>query len=92
MDLSFQLWFESLPRSNLRHAMFMRISHHPCHAGKSGNLLRRTLGITARHHDFCRWIFAMDAADGGAGVLVCGGGNGTRIQDYDICFPGRLGL
>ena len=34
----------------------------------------------------------MDTADGGAGVLVSGGGNGTRIQDYDICFPGRLGL
>ena len=52
----------------------------------------RALGIAARDHDFCRWIFAMDTADGGAGVLVSGGGNRTSIQDDDIGFPRRLGL
>ena len=34
----------------------------------------------------------MDTADGSAGILVCGGSDGTGIQDYDIGFPGRSGL
>src|SRR5438270_14081015 len=90
MDLSLRLCSESIVGSNLRHAMLMRISHHPCHARKGSNLLRRTLGIAARYHDFCRWIFTMDTANGSAGILVGGGCDGASIQDYNIGFPGRL--
>jgi hypothetical protein len=81
-----------IARSNLRNAVLMRIAHHPGHAGKCGNLLRRALGIAARNHDFCRWIFTMDTADRSAGILVCGGGDSTSIQDYDVGFPRRMGL
>jgi hypothetical protein len=52
--------------------------------------MRRPLGIAARNHDFCRWIFTMDTADGCAGVLVCRGGDRASIQDYDIGLLGRL--
>lgn len=34
----------------------------------------------------------MDAANGSAGILVRGGGDGTSVQDHDIGFPGRVGL
>src|SRR5579864_2364398 len=62
--------------------MLMGIAHHPGHARKSGDFLRSALGIAARDDDLCRWIFAMDTANGGAGVLVCCGGDSTGIE-YD---------
>src|SRR4051794_27935503 len=92
MDLSLQLCFEPVAGGNLRHAMLMRISHHPGHARNGSNLLRRALGIAARYHDFCRWIFTMDTADGSSGILVGSGGDGASIQDYNIGFPGRMGM
>jgi hypothetical protein len=34
----------------------------------------------------------MDTANGSAGILVRGGGDGTSVQDHDIGLPGRVGL
>jgi hypothetical protein len=51
----------------------------------------RALSIAARYHDFCGGIFAMDAADGSAGVLIGGCGNGAGIQDDQIGFLSRIG-
>src|SRR6185312_2090765 len=60
--------------SNLGHTMLVGIAYHPGHAGKSGNLLRGTLGIAARYHDLCQWIFTMDSPNRGASVLIGSGG------------------
>src|SRR5882757_2750099 len=72
--------------------MLMRVAHYPGHAWQGGNLLRSALGIAARDYNFCRWIFAMDTANGGACVLVCSGGDGTGIQHHQIGFLRRTCL
>jgi hypothetical protein len=69
----------------------MRISYHPGHAGQGREFLWRALGITACNHDFCIWVFPMDASNGGAGVLVSGGSDGAGIQDNEIGFQSRIG-
>lgn len=90
--LSVEFRLESCAGGNLRHAMLMGISHNPGHAGQGSNLLRSALSIAARDHDFCRWIFAMDTPDRGAGVLIGGGGDRASIQYDNVSFPGRMGL
>lgn len=92
MDLGLKPSFESVAASYLRHAMLMRIAHYPRHSRERGDLLRRALGIAARYHDSCIWVFAMDTANGGASVLVCGGGDRASIQDDNISVAGRVGL
>src|SRR5690348_17233249 len=56
------LWLKAIAGGNLCHTMLMRVPHNPSDAGQGGNLLRGALGVTARHHDFCRWILSMDPA------------------------------
>src|SRR6202045_2183546 len=90
--LSLNFRRELLSCSDFAYAMLMRISHHPGHARKRGNFLRGPLGITARHHDLCHGVFAMDTANRGASVLIGGGGDGAGIQDDHVGFLGRLSL
>jgi len=42
------------------------------------------LRVAARHQDLGAGIFALDAANGGAGILIGGSGNGAGVQDDDF--------
>ena len=53
--------------------------------------MRRALGITAGNHDLCAGVFAMDAPDRGAGVLVRGGSHRAGIEHHNFGFRGRTG-
>src|SRR5260221_4208528 len=90
--LSLNCRIEPVRGSDLRHAMLMRISPDPGHARKRGNFLRGTLGITARHHDLCIWVFAMDTANRGASILGSGGRDGTGIKAHHGGIEFGLGL
>jgi hypothetical protein len=57
----------------------MRVSYHAGHACESGYFDGRALGIAAGNYYLAGGVFAADAADGGAGVLLGGGGDGTGV-------------
>ena len=65
--------------------MFMRVPDDLRDARQGGQLFGRALGIAAGDHDLCAGIFAVDSADGGAGVLIGGGGDRAGVQDDDFC-------
>src|SRR5579864_1608181 len=67
--------------------MFMGVADDLRDTGESGDLVRRTLRITSCNDDLCLRVFAMGPADGGPGVLVRHGGNGTSIQDDNVRIP-----
>jgi hypothetical protein len=67
------------------------ISDHAGHARQGGDFLGSTLGITAGHHDPGFRILAMDAADGGAGILVGGSSDGAGVENHDSGPSGFLG-
>lgn len=64
--------------------MFMRVPDDLRDARQGGQLFGRALGIAAGDHDLCAGIFAVDSADGGAGVLIGGGGDRAGVQDDDF--------
>ena len=62
----------------------MRVSDYLRDAGDGGQFFRGALGVTAGYYNFCPGVFAVDTADGGAGVLVGRGGYGTGVEDDDL--------
>ena len=47
--------------------------------------------VTAGDDDLCLWILVVNAANGGASVLVSRGGDGTSIEDDDFGLCGGIG-
>ena len=60
--------------------MLVRIADYLGDAGKRGDFFRGALRVAAGDHDLRIGILAMDAADGGAGILIGGGGDGAGIE------------
>src|SRR6185369_135804 len=67
--------------SQFREPMFVRVPDHLGDAGEGGDLFRSALRVAASDHDLCIRIFAMNTADGGAGVLVSGGRYGASVEN-----------
>ena len=72
-----------------RQQMFVRVADHLGHAGQGGDFFRGALRIAAGDHDLRLRIFAMNAAYGGAGILVGGGSYGAGVEHDE---SGRGGL
>lgn len=64
----------------------MGISDYLCDARQSGNFLGCPLGIAAGHDDLAARTFSVDAPDGGASILIGGGGHRTCIEDDNLSF------
>ena len=64
--------------------MLTGVSNYFADSRQGCNFFRGALGVATRHNDLASGVFAMDAADGGACVLIGGGGHRTRIQDNDL--------
>ena len=73
-------------RDHRTHEVLVRIAHHPGDAGEASNLLRRTLGVTARNQNATLRITPMDAADELANFRISGSRNGARVQDRDLAL------
>ena len=69
--------------------MLVGIADHHANTGQRRQLSGRALCVAACHQNPCRRILTMDAANGGARVLVCRCGHGAGIQDYNF---GRVGI
>ena len=69
--------------------MLMRVADHLSHAWQSGDFFRSSLRVAAGDHNLCVGILAMNATDGGAGVLIRRGGDGAGVED-DESGLGRL--
>ena len=61
--------------------MLVRIADHLGHAGKGGDFLRSALRIAAGDHDLRVGILPMNAADGGACVLIGRGRYRAGVED-----------
>ena len=64
--------------------VLMGISHHPAHAGKSGNFIRRSLGVATGNKDSRAGVFALNLSYRGTSVMIRRRGHGTGVQDYNI--------
>ena len=77
------------PACDFRQPMLVRVPDHRGHTGQSGDFFRRALRVAAGDHDLGFGILAMNAAHGGAGVLIGGGSYRAGVEDDDSGF-GRL--
>lgn len=71
--------------------MLVRIADDLAHAGQDCNFFRRSLRVAASDHDLSRGVLAMNAANGGAGVLVGCGGYGAGVKNYKLRFRSFTG-
>ena len=71
---------------NFCQLMFMRVADDLADAGQSGDFFRRALRVAAGDHDLGFGVLAMNAADGGAGVLIGGGGHGAGVKNNKSRF------
>lgn len=69
--------------------MLVRVADYQTYARKGGDFFGSALCVAAGDHDPGLGIFPMNAANGGAGVLVGGGGYGAGVEDSDSGI-GRL--
>ena len=69
----------------------MRVPDDPRHSGNPGNLVRRSLRVAPGYQDLAFGVLAMDSPDGGAGVLVGGGGYRTGVEHHDLGVGGSAG-
>ena len=75
---------------NLRNGMLVGVSYHPRHAAQSGNLCRRSLGVTTGNQDSASGVRAVDAADQLAHFGVCRRRNRTSVKHGDVALGGAL--
>jgi hypothetical protein len=62
----------------------VRVADHGTHAWEGGDFLRGTLGVAAGDYDPGVGIFAMNAANGGAGVLIGSGRYSAGVKNNDL--------
>ena len=66
---------------NLR---FVRVSDDPFDAGHGGEFIRGALRVAAGDENAGGGVFAVDAADGGAGVVIGFGRDGAGVEYHDV--------
>jgi len=69
----------------------MRIADDKLDSGNGGNFVRRSLRVTSGDQNLRFGIFAMDATDGSAGVLIGGCGHGAGVENNDLRVVRRAG-
>jgi hypothetical protein len=68
--------------------MFVGIADDRADSGQGGDFGGSALGVASGDDDFSEGILALDAADGGAGILIGGVCDSAGIQDYEVGFVG----
>ena len=69
----------------------MAIADDSVHALERGDLSRRALRVTARHHDRSRWVLAPHPAEKGAGRALGLSGHAAGIDHHHIRRRGSAG-
>lgn len=70
---------------------FVGVADDVVHTGQGGDLFRGTLGVAAGDDDLAAGILPANTTDGGAGVLIGGGGDGTGVEDNELGGVGSVG-
>ena len=68
--------------------MFVGVADYGGDAGECGDFFGGALGVASGDDDFRVGITALYAADGGAGVLIGGVGDGAGVEDDEIGVGG----
>jgi hypothetical protein len=68
--------------------VFVGVADHGGDAGEGRDFFGSALGVASGDDDFCQRILALHAADGGAGVLIGGMGDGAGVHYYQVGFSG----
>ncbi len=68
--------------------MFVRVADHSGYARQRGDFFGSALGVASGDNNFCQRILALHAANGGAGILIGGIGDGAGIQDDEVGLCG----
>ena len=63
---------------------FVGIAHHPFHAWKGGQFLRRALRVAPSHQNLGCRLLAVNFTHHLAQVVVGGGGDGAGVQDHQV--------
>ena len=59
--------------------MLVGIAYYAANSRQSSQFLGCALSVAPGHNDLASGVFAMDAADGGARVLIGGGGDSAGV-------------
>jgi hypothetical protein len=68
--------------------MFVGVADYGANTWQGGDFGWGALGVASGDDDFGQRILALDAADGGAGILIGGVCDSAGIQDYEVGFVG----
>jgi hypothetical protein len=71
--------------------MLVRVADHLRNARQGSDFFRSALGVAAGDHDLAAGILAVDAADGGARVLISGRSHAARINYHYFGLSRGLG-
>jgi len=77
--------------NQFRDLVLVGIAHDPANSRQGSNFFRRALGVAAGHQDLAAGVGAMNAADGGASILVGGRGDGAGVQHHYLRLARLLG-
>src|SRR5581483_2500184 len=77
--------------NNFGHLVLVRITHYPADPRQRCSFLRGTLGVAASYQYLAVGVLAVNAPDGRTGVVICGGGYGTGIEDHYLGLGGNQG-
>ena len=62
----------------------MGVAYNKGYSGEGGDFFGGALGVAAGDYDLAGRVFAMDAADGGASVLIGCAGDGAGIENDEF--------
>ena len=65
---------------NLGELVFVRVADYAGYSRQGCDFFGSALGVASRDDDLGVGILAVDAADGGAGIVIGGGGDGAGVE------------
>jgi len=68
--------------------VFVGVADDGADAGERGNFFGSALGVASGDDNFCGRILAAYAADGGAGILIGGSGDGASVEQDEVGVGG----
>ena len=77
--------------AQLREHVLVRVPDDLGYAGQGGDFFGSTLSVASGDDDLSTWILTVNAADGGAGVVVGRGGDRAGVQHDQFSGGGGLG-
>jgi hypothetical protein len=75
-----------VPQGDFGEAVFVGVADYGSDAGEGGDFFGGALGVASGDENFGVGIVTLEAADGGARVLVGGVSDGAGVEDDEVSF------